>query len=199
MKRNTLPTSLFLLCFFFFLSSCEVLNLSNSLNGWYTDLTGVATTSGFDRINQAITNHECIYTTGYSHNYDYYATPDLFFDSDGRWNSSDAHYGTCRFLPNGYFINVYRVLNQNTIVYYYCWLWKPECIPGAEDIAGRVYAGPYFQTLVYYDTDPKYHTFTKSNNKLIVANGDIFTITDGGLIKEGDSRKLSKYNPEKSF
>ncbi len=169
---------------------------TSSLKGWYTDLSSIARTSSFNRINQAIASNECIYTTGYSHDYDYYATPELFFDDNGMWNSSDAHYGTCRFLPNpGCYISAINILNKNTIVVYFAHLWKPDKVSGQSGIVGRVYAGPYFGELVYYSDSPRYYSYTVLDNKLVVSNGDIYTVTSNGLIKDGSNVLLSKYDP----
>ena len=177
--------------------SCDKIG-GNSLNGWYTDLTNVATTAGFERINQAIDNHERIYTTGYSHNYDRYATRDLFFEN-GRWTSFDAYYGTCRFLPNpGCQIFAIHILDKNTLIYYYAWLHDPDYVPDSAEIAGRVDAGRNIGPLVYYDAG-SYQTYTKYDNKLVVSNGDVYTVTSSGLIKDGSSSLMSKYDPSKEF
>lgn len=172
----------------------------SSLNGWYTDLSSVARTESFNRINQAISDNECIYTTGYSHKYDYYATPELFFYDDGSWRSSDAHYGTCRFLPKpGCSINVINIVDRNTLVKYYATLWDPKTLSGNAEIVGSVYAGLYFGVLVYYDSSPVYYTYALVENKLVVSNGEIYTITSGGLIKDGTGVLLSKYDPSHRF
>lgn len=183
-----------------FLSACDngSLNRSN-LFGYYTDLTAVARTSEFDRINKAIDDHECIYTTGLSHKYDVYATPEIFFDSDGMWNSGDAHYGTCRFIPKGNPYNGFQIIDSSTIIFYIAWLWDPHRVPAGYEVVGRVYAGKYFGELVYCSNQMSYHTYTKVDNKLFLTNGDIFTITSSGLIKDGSSKVLSKYDPSKRF
>lgn len=179
--------------------SCDKMG-SNSLNGWYTDLSKVATTYGFNRINQAIENHELIYTTGYSHNYDRYATRDLFFYDSGMWSSSSAHYGTCRFLPEvGQQIFAIHIINENTLVRHYAWLYDPDYVPTSAEIAGRVYAGKHIGYLVYYDSQAATYTYTKVDNKLFLSNGDIFTITSSGLIKDGSNDIMSKYDPSKTF
>ena len=174
-------------------------NFSSS-NAWYTDLTQVAKTSGFDRVNQAIKNYECIYTTGYSHNYDKYATRDVFFLDNGMWYSSSANYGTCRFMPEvGQQIFVVNIVNRDTMVYYYAWLYDPAKVPSSAQILGTVNAGSQIGKLVYYDDSPRTYTYTRVNGKLYVSNGDIFTKTSSGLIKDGSSGVMSKYDPSKSF
>ena len=64
----------------------------------------------------------------------------------------------------------------------------------------KFYAGPIFGNMEYvgHSSSWMYYTYTYVGlNKIVVSNGDIYTIADGGLIKEGTSVKLSKYNPTK--
>lgn len=171
---------------------------SNSLIGWYINLKQVATTSDFDRINQAIKDHELLssyYYDGERHNY--YATRDFFFFSDGMWYSSAAHYGACRFLPENYWILVLRIIDNNTLEYLVGYLWDPAKVPNDGIIVGKVYAGKYIGNLVYVETDPLTYTYTRIDNKIVVSNGYIYTIVDGGLIEDGSSGKMSKYDPNK--
>ena len=42
-----------------------------------------------------------------------------------------------------------------------------------------------------------YYTYTLIGNKIVVSNGDIYTIADGGIIKDGSSAILKKYDPIK--
>ncbi|MBR3758730.1 MAG: DUF1566 domain-containing protein [Bacteroidaceae bacterium] len=58
------------------------------------------------------------------------------------------------------------------------------------------YAGSIFGNMTYYGT-PTYYTYAKVDNKLIVSNGDIYTVTSDGLIKDGSSALWSKYDPKK--
>ncbi len=188
----------------FLLSSCEKSEKeseNNPLLGWYTDLSAVASTDGFERINQAIDNNECIYTTGYSHNYDRYATRDLFFEN-GRWESYAAYYGTCRYLPKvGCSITVINIINNNTLIQYgYADLWDPDYLMEQDVIVGRVYAGRNIGNLVYRGSGSATYTYSQKSNKIVLSNGNIYTITeDGGLIKDGTSRILNKYDPNKEF
>ena len=52
--------------------------------------------------------------------------------------------------------------------------------------------------MTYYGT-PSYYTYTRVDNKIIVSNGDIYTVANGGLIKDGGSSKWSKYDPSKVY
>lgn len=180
--------------------ACNKIGTNASL-GWYTDLTQVAKTSGFDRVNQAIANNERIYTTGITDRYDRYATRDFFFNSKGYWSTYDSCYGTCRFLPEvGQVIHVLHIKDSNTLVYYYnCNLYDPAYVPSSAQTLGKVYAGKYIGDLIYYSTYTLTYTYTKIDNKIYVSNGDIYTITSSGLIKDGTSAILSKYDPSKSF
>lgn len=182
------------------MASCDKMG-GNSLIGWYTDLSEVATTAGFERINQAIDNHERIYTTGLSNNYDRYATRDLFFE-DGRWFSYKPYHGTCRFLPDpGGNIFAIHIIDKNTLIYYRnASLYDPDYVPASAEIVGKVYGGRNIGPLVYYDaTGTSYQTYTKYDNKLVVSNGDVYTVTSSGLIKDGSSSLMSKYDPSKEF
>lgn len=185
-----------------FIISCDKIG-GNSLKGWYTDLDKVATTYGFAKIEEAIANYECIYSLGShydpDHSSDRYATRDLFFHDNGRWTSSSAYYGTCRFLPEvGQQIFVVQIVNENTLTYYYGWLYDPDYVPSSE-ILGKVYAGRNIGELVYYDESPRIYTYTELDNKLYVSNGDIFTVSSTGLIKDGTNGIMSKYNPSTRF
>ncbi len=176
---------------------------SNGLIGWYRNDSYIATTSDFDRVNQAIKDHELL--ADYRH-IDYYATRDLFFDEDGRWctSTSSGKYGVCEGIPKSkyHWISPMRIINNNTLEYYQgADLWDPDYVPNDALIHGRVYAGEYIGDLVYYceDEEPySTYTYVREGNKIIVTNGDIYTICeDGSLIKDGSSYKLNKYTPSK--
>lgn len=181
------------------LVSCDK-SIEDSFSGWYADVSDIAQASDFERINEAIRNNECIYTTGYSHNYDNYASRDIFFTENGMWNSLSANYGTCRFLPSAdHRIEAWHFVNNNTVIRHIAWLWDPSYLSPAAEYAAKTYAGPIFGELVYYCENPSAYTYAKIENKILVSNGDIFTITDSGLIKDGTYNLLTKYNQSKSF
>ena len=176
---------------------------SNGLIGWYADIDNIATTSDFDRVNQAIKDHELLADYRYI---DYYATRDLFFREDGSWCTTGptGKYGVCEGIPKSKFhwISPIRIVNNNTLEYYVSAnLWDPDYVPNDALIHGRVYAGEYIGDLVYYCErmeSPTTHTYIREGNKIIVSNGDIYTISDdGSLIKDGTSYKLKKYTPTK--
>ena len=172
----------------------------SGLVGWYTDLSTVAKQSDFNEINKAINNHELLKSYG-GHGTplkEYYATRDLFIWDGGYFSTSDNNCGRLRFSIDGW-NNFVRVVDNSTIQRFTGNL----CLEGAsygegKILAYKLYAGPIFGNMAYYGTGT-YYTYVKQGNKIIVTNGDIYTIVDGGLIKDGTSEKLSKYDPSKRY
>lgn len=176
------------------LSSCEKLSEGGQggLTGWYTDLSQVAKQSDFNAINEAIDNEEVLssYRTG-----KYIASYDLFIDSDGEFRDSNAYFGRLRFaIP--IVINSIRIVDSNTLLFYVGFLYVDG--RGDGDSIYKLNAGRIFGNMAYYGS-PTYYTYAKADNKIIVSNGDIFTIVDGGLIKDGSSSRWSKYDPNKRY
>ena len=185
-----------LLCSMFMFSSCEDEGLTGStgkgLVGYYARLDWVAQSSDFDEINEAINNHELL--EDYGKYGKYYATYDLFIDEYGCFTTSGQNCGRLRFSVDDV-INVIRILDSNTLLFYVAWLYVDGM--GEGDELYKLYAGPIFGNLTYKGT-PSYYTYTVvDNNKIVVSNGDIYTIVDGGLIKDGSSSIWSKYDPTK--
>lgn len=170
----------------------------DSLVGYYTKLDKLAKTSQFNRINQAIDDHELL--SSYSST-KYYATKSLFFESDGRWYSSAARFGDCRYMPKNsssvstYSIDVLEVVNQNTLIKYSAWLWNPSKVSSGTKTLGGVYGGENIGNLVYAVYTEHTYTYSRLDNKLFLSNGDIYTIVNGGLVKDGSSGVLERYNP----
>ena len=186
-------------CFILAALSISLVSCSKSENdgqgglfGWYTVLSDVAKTSDFDVINEAIYNHELLshYTYGGTTHY-YYAEYDYFIDENGRYSDTEANAGRLRFTIENPIAAV-RIKDDNTILYYTAWLYVDG--RSSEEAVYRLYAGPIFNNMTYYGT-PQYYSYARSGNKLIVTNGDIFTIVDGSLIKDGSSKLWSKYDP----
>lgn len=168
----------------------ETANADIQEAGWYTPAT--VTTSNFDRINQAIDNHEVL-TSGV------YASPNLFFSSNGSWDSSDSRLGACRNLPDGYMINACYI-NNGTVVFHIGWLWDPESISASDKVIGKVYAGKNFGELVYRSAMiTSTQTYTKKDNKIYLSNGSVYTLTSSGMTKDGSGKEWRKYDPSKSF
>ena len=169
------------------LSSCQKLT-GGGMIGWYTDLSKVAKQSDFNVINEAIDSKEVLssYRTG-----KYIASYDLFIGSDGQYNDSAASFGRLRFtIPT--VINTIRIVDSNTLIFYVGYLYVDG--RGYGDAVYKLYAGRIFGNMAYYGS-PSYYTYAKADNKILVSNGDIYTIVDGGLIKDGGSSRLSKYDP----
>lgn len=168
---------------------------NSGLKGWYTDLSDLGKQSDFDKINTAIRNREVLSSYKYGgETHEYVASRDLFINSDGRYNDSDAYYGRLRFTAPT-LINVIRILDEQTLVFYTGWLYEDGAYNAGEALY-TFYAGSIFGDMTYYGT-PTYYTYAKIDNKLIVSNGDIYTVTSSGLIKDGSSDLWSKYDPKK--
>lgn len=181
-----------------FASSCKK-DVSGGLTGWYADLSYPAKQSDFNEINMAIINHELLKSYYYSGEYhNYYATYDLFVDSDGYYSDSDPHCGRLRFSINNAFSAI-QIVDGSTLKYFGGGLY----VEGGYGTSGmepfyKLYAGSIFGNMAYYGT-PIYYTYVKSDNKIMVSNGDIYTITNGGLVKDGSSTVLDKYDPSKRY
>lgn len=172
---------------------------SSGIFGYYVDVNSIPKSADFADINQAIRNYELIYSLSYirgNHEYDTYATVDLFFD-DGWWSSYDNHYGPYRFKPDNQQSEVWHIINTNTIEHAYVQLASPKVnaevlikIQVPEPLGNLVMASDYVTS----------YTYQRVDNKLYVTDGTIFTIIDNNTIqKDGSSAKLSKYDPNKSF
>lgn len=166
------------------------------LQGWYTDLSQVAKESDFNIINDAIANGEVLSSYRYGGQiHQHIASYSEFIDSDGSYNDSNASFGRLRFtIP--YPISAIRIVDDTTILYYNAMLYIEG--KGTGDLVYKFYAGSIFGNMAYYDT-PTYYTYAIVENKIIISNGDIFTIVDGGLVKDGSSRRWSKYDPNQRY
>ena len=162
------------------------------LRGYYTDLSYVAKQSDFNEINEAINNHELLksYTYG-GERHNYYATKDLFLDSEGGFDDTNPNCGRLRFSINSQ-IWVLRIVDDNTLYVYYAWLYEEG--RGSGDVVYKIYAGPIFGNMAYREK-PTIYSYVVVDNKLIVSNGDIYTISGNTIRKDGSSSILTKYNP----
>lgn len=189
-------------CSVFMFSSCEGESngLGKGLTGYYTDLSAAAKASDFDEINAAINNNELLYVFDHRLGEDdyYYATRDLFL-RDGMWWDCEHHHGRFRFYIKSTLYPVIHIIDKNTIAMKgsSCSLYQEG--RGDGDVVYRFYAGPIFGNMEYVTTGSwNYYTYTYiDTNKIFVSNGDIYTIVDSGLIKDGSSGILSKYDPTK--
>ena len=166
------------------------------IKGWYTNLNLVAKQSDFNVINQAINNNEVLSSYKYGGvTHTYVASRNLFIDNDGRYSDSNAHFGRLRFSIQTP-INVIRIVDDNSLLFYSGWLYEDGA--SSDDAIYKIYAGSIFGNMTYYGT-PTYYTYARIDNKIILSNGDIYTIIDGDLIKDGSSGRWSKYDPNKRY
>lgn len=165
---------------------------TNGLYGWYINKSSVAKASDFDKINTAIANHELLTSYYYGGEYhNYYATRDLFIDDDGSYSDSHANFGKLRFsVPSQ--CHAIQIVNDNTIKVYYAWLYVDG--KGTGDAVYRIYAGSVFGNMTYYGM-PTYKTYTRMDDKLFLLDGTIYTITANGLVMDGSSEVMEKYDP----
>lgn len=172
--------------------------VSKGLQGWYTDLSEVAKQSDFTEFNTAINSNEVLssyYYGGQRHNY--VASYSLFVDSStGFFSDTSSNLGRLRFKIQST-ISAIRIVDDNTLLDYGGELYAYGKNT-TEELIYKFYAGPIFQNMAYYGT-PTYKTFTRIDNKLILSDGTVYTVVDGGLIKDGGSVKMSKYDPTKTF
>lgn len=166
----------------------------NGLVGWYTFCTTNA--SDFDVINQAIYSEEVL--KSYKHA-TYIATKELFLEN-GWYSDSDAKFGRLRFTIENY-INAINIIDDNTLCLYGASLWpEGKCNEKNHDeLVYKLYAGPVFGNMAYYGSPISYYTYQKLENKIFVSNGDIYTISSSGLIKDGGSDLWKKYDRNKQY
>lgn len=193
MRKYLVPTltimMVMLISLVFISCSKDKDDVSGGLTGWYTDLSYVAKQSDFDEINKAIRNNEEL--SSYRYN-TYVASKDLFL-YDGMYNDSNSHFGRLRFSIHTP-INAVRIVDDQTLIFYVAWLYEDGA--SSDDIVYKLYAGPIFGNMNYCGNG-SYYSYVKVENKLVVSNGDIYTIVDGGLILEGSTTKWNKYDPNK--
>lgn len=200
-----LTTTLLLFCVGFV--SCndenEETSMNNELIGWYINKTGIPNSNEFLPIEAAIKNNELLYSSKYAG--DCYATRELFFYSDGSFGRHD--YTTGRL---GKYIKernwelsktAIRIIDETTLIRYGGGLYDKNMVDNNYLVSFyRLYAGEIFGYLDYMGIESLY-TYVKMDNKIVLSNGDIYTIVEGGLIKEGLnlSSKMEKYDLTKTY
>ena len=198
-----------LVCSMFMFSSCENNGLGSGstgkgLVGYYTDLSCAAKASDFNAINQAINNGEVLVEKS-KYRDEVIADYSVFIENNGAWNDTGNNLGRFRFYLSdrnkASLYPVIHIIDKNTIAKQgmSCFLYK-EGYGNGEPIY-KFYAGPIFGNMEYVaNYDWTYYTYTYiADNKIVVSNGDIYTIVDGGLIQDGRSGILSKYDPTKLY
>ncbi len=171
---------------------------SSGIRGWYC--TEAATASDFDEINEAIADNELLSDYKYGGKiHKYYATRDLFIDSDGYFNDSDAHFGRLRFSIDDIVVNVVQIVDNSTLIKYNAMLCESgSSVTRRGEVVYKIYAGHIFGNMDYCDENGgTVYTYVKSGNKIITSSGDVYTFVDGGLLKDGSSMSniMRKYDP----
>lgn len=164
----------------------------SGLVGWYTDLSEVPNSYSFSIHNSQIATQLSL-GSGYG------LSRESFFDDEGCFGDIVL---PDRFRIKSKFIYVVRIVDNSMIQS----MTGLLCEDGADygkkkDMVPvyKLYAGSNLGNLIYYARQPAYYTYVKQGNKIIVTNGDIYTIVDGGLIKDGSTGTLSKYDPSKIY
>lgn len=161
---------------------------------WY--IAPHAGSSDFNEINEAIEDEELLSQYGSNK---YYAEPDLFFNDDGWFTTSDPHFGRLRFKPDENTVpTVIHIVDESTIeIYYACPLYR---INDVKDKKFKVIDAGNLGTLCYSnDGNPTVFTYVKASNKYILSNGTIYTKTNESLIEDGSSTPLSRFTPDFSY
>ena len=162
----------------------------SGLVGWYTDLSEVPNSYSFTSHNWYI-----------DHSLGLGSIPrESFFDDEGCFDDRVLEADRLRIKSKA--IYVVRIVDNSMIQS----MTGLLCDEGADygkkkDMIPvyKLYAGSDLGNLIYYAQQPAYYTYVKQGNKIIVTNGDIYTIVDGGLIKDGRTGTLSKYDPSKIY
>lgn len=180
-------------CTFTACSNEDEMDNGNDLVGWYTFCTTKA--SDFDVINQAIYSGEVL--KSYK-NATYIATKELFLEN-GYYSDSNAKFGRLRFtIESG--TNAINIIDGNTLCLYGGSLWpEGKCNDKNDDLVYKLYAGPVFGNMAYYGSPISYYTYQRFENKILVSNGDIYTISSSGLIQDGDTDLWRKYDRNKQY
>lgn len=153
------------------LCSCEEGNELEQY-GWYYDEVDSYTSEGFDQINLAIHRGD-------------YSRSDLFSD-----NGMFTGYNFIDIIDSQ--IYVVNIVNKNTLQIGYVWLYDPSYVPPYWTKVAFIDGGMYLGDLVYAEETFKTYTYEKIDNKLYASNGDIYTIGNGTLTKDGKSRAMVK-------
>lgn len=103
--------------------------------------------------------------------------------------STYYHLSATKKVPVSMRREVLYFYNSNTVIKYFT-----VCNRNVGDYSKELVSGWY-----YADNDKTY-TYTMVDNKVVLTNGEIFTVGEGGefLIKDGDSvsNQLKKWNPQ---
>lgn len=178
-------------------------DLDNGLKGWYISKKGIPKASDFLFLNVAIEENRRLYSSKYTG--DVYATRDIFFNSDGSFGNFDYDKGSFEDydVKKNWELSkeAIRIVDNSTAITYGGGLYDKKMNTKNNVVSFYIIdAGKIFGHLDYMGLERVY-TYVKVDNKIILSNGDIYTIVDGGLIKEGSnmSEIMTKYDPNKVY
>lgn len=170
---------------------------------WYalqSDINQVSLSkSNFNEIEKAIDNHELLEKSYFS----YYAERDMFVYSDGGFTTTNSNSGR-KFgrLANTIDGSLYavKIQDSNTLVSCHFSLFVDEDMNRSYDCKkyATVFNGHIFKSISVYLSE-YYYTYIQTGNKIIVSNGDIYTVTSSGLIPDGSSYPMVQFNPKNVF
>lgn len=175
---------------------------SNSAWGkgvWYTYqsyIDGVSVNkSSFEEIEKAIDNNEILDTWYISGRpYYTYATRDKFAYPDGSF-SAQGNYGRLSRIAEVGIYYAIRIIDDNTLVACAFHIYVDEDMTRTDyKKLATLFNGHIFKSISLYLSET-YYTYTKSNNKIMTSNGNIYTMIDGKLIQDGTSEPLVPFNP----
>lgn len=171
---------------------------SNGLRGYYCTLP--PTKGDFATLNNAYASNALVYNVTVGNRTIKHYAQELSYMSgnEGFWSTSDASYGSIRFLPGGEQIAVYHFIDESTLRFGYAWMYHSGYSPSGKEKVASTYSGPIWKTLNFW-ADMVYKTYVKEGKKVIISDGTILTITDDGLIKDGSSELIKPYSPNVSF
>jgi len=158
-----------------------------SIEAWYKS-GDFATASDFEEINVAIDNHELLSSSRY-HGDTYAEVDNFFFEGGDHFFTADSYLGRLHLAGPQFTPNVIHIVDDTKIEIYNLDLCKDTGTINSEG-SRRIYhfnAGRHFRKMAYYGT-PSTYFYVKTDNKIVVSNGDMYALTAEGLI--GDSGKI---------
>lgn len=184
-------------------------SIGNKSEKWYALQSNINQVSirksDFNEIEKAIDNHELLgqtYVTTGRYIY-YYAERSMFVFNDGSFGTigttSGQKLGRLANTIDGS-LSAIRIQDSNTLVSCHFSLFVDEDMNRSYDCKkyATVFNGHIFESISVYLSE-SYYTYIKTDNKIIVSNGDIYTVTSSGLIKDGYSSPMVQFNPKTIF
>ncbi|MBQ0074228.1 MAG: hypothetical protein KBT34_08530 [Prevotella sp.] len=172
---------------------------------WYANQNDISQISvskyNFQNIENAIDNEELLgktYVSNGRYIY-YYAQRSMFVFGDGSFGTTGTtpgqKLGRLENTVNGHLYAI-RIENSNTLAVCQFSLFVDEDMSSSSNRKkiATVFNGHIFKSVSVYLSE-NYYTYIKSDNKIIVSNGDIYTVTSSGLIKDGSSSIMKRFDP----